>query len=86
MSTKKIHIGECDAKCNQFKRWLDAPVCCLWEDQNGNPHWDVPKLLSMADLPATEENIRIVSEAIKKMMGDIHPNVGVIERWKESLN
>ena len=73
-------------KSIQFKRWLDAPTCCLWEDRNGNAHWDVPKLLTMADLPATEENIRWVSEAIVKLMADRNPNVEVIERWKESLN
>jgi len=54
-----------DPRRNEFARWIDEPR--IWEDASGHPHFDIPEILKMVDLPATEENIQLAMGIMHRM-------------------
>ena len=49
----------------------------LWIDGEGNPHWSVPELLALVDLPDTPENraavIRLARESMDEHLPETEP-------------
>lgn len=56
----------------------------IWEDANGNPHFSLPDLLALVDLPDTLENRKRVTDMIRQMLQEQDPEVRIIERQTPS--
>lgn len=52
----------------------------IWEDEEGNPHIDVPALLQIFGLEETEENKKVVMDGVEKMLKARFPEIKVIQR------
>lgn len=52
----------------------------IWIDANGDPHWSIPELLELADLPDTPETRVAVVQMLKELLQEHHPWAKIIER------
>jgi hypothetical protein len=64
---------------NQLKERLGPGI---WIDQEGTPHWSIPELLAMVDLPDTPENRDAVKSMLRATMLKANPQATIIEREK----
>ena len=54
----------------------------IWEDMNGQLHFNVPELLMLFGLEDTPENHRICIENIKQVIEQLNPGIPV--RYRKS--
>lgn len=52
----------------------------IWEDADGHPHFSIPDLLALFDLPDTPENHEIVKAMLVDLLKKNSPNAPVIFR------
>lgn len=52
----------------------------IWEDADGIPHFNIPDLLALFDLPNTSENRKIVKDMLVELMKKHSPNAPILYR------
>jgi len=52
----------------------------FWEDAEGHPHWSIPELLELVNLPDTPENCARVTAMIREQVLKVNPEASIIER------
>ncbi len=62
---------------NKFKRQI-APG--IWEDVDGNPHFNIHELLSLHGLEDTLENRAIATDEIVKLIRERNPQTIIVGR------
>jgi hypothetical protein len=52
----------------------------LWMDVNGAPHWSIPELLELVDLPDTPENRAALTEMLRDVTLMADPAATIVYR------
>lgn len=62
---------------NKFKKRIATGI---WEDADGMPHFSIPELLAMVNLPDTPENQARVAKIIEKAVRKENPKCEIVFR------